>query len=133
MNDDYINGSVIEIYNDNNVTLRSTYIDHIKKGATMNKVIDPKSNIIFNVEKVKNNLIPKHFFLAEKKLIKINGAKVEVMMNKERTQYVAFVIGDQSYYVRNHSFFAGDNYVEVVKPVAPAPTVKVVKVEEVTS
>lgn len=91
----------------------------------MNKIINPKSNIIFNVEKVKNNSIPKHFFSSEKKSIKINGDKVEIMMNKERTQYVAFQIEDQAYYVRNHSFFTdGDNYVEVKKPTAPAPTPK---------
>lgn len=91
----------------------------------MNKVIDPKSNTIFNVEKVKNNSIPKHFFTSEKKTVKINGQKVEVMMNRERTQYVAFQIGDQAYYVRNHNFFDnGDTYNEVVKPTKPEPTVK---------
>lgn len=82
----------------------------------MNKVLNTKSNTLFNVEKVKNNSIPKHFFTAEKKSIKIGDLKVEVMMNKERTQYVAFQIGDQAYYVRDHAFFEGDKYVEVVKP-----------------
>jgi len=92
----------------------------------MNKVINPKSNTIFNVEKVKNNSIPKHFFAAQKKNIKINGEKVEVMMNPERTQYVAFQIGDQAYYVRNHNFFTeGSEYNEVVKPTKP----EAVKVE----
>lgn len=84
----------------------------------MNKVINKTSNVIFNVEKVKNNSIPKHFFSAEKKSIKIDGTKVDIMMNKERTQYVAFQIGDQAYYVRDHSFFEGANYVEVIKPSA---------------
>lgn len=98
--------------------------------TSINKVIDPKSNTMFNVEKVKNNSIPKHFFGAEKKTIEVAGNKVEVMMNKERTQYVAFQIGDQAYYVRNHSFFNGDKYVEVVKPAKPAPTPKPVKTEE---
>lgn len=82
----------------------------------MNKVLNTKSNTLFNVEKVKNNSIPKHFFTAEKKSVKIDGQKVEVMMNKERTQYVAFQIGDQAYYVRDHAFFEGGTYVEVKKP-----------------
>lgn len=82
----------------------------------MNKIINKTSNVIFNVEKVKNNSIPKHFFSAEKKSIKIDGVKVEVMMNKEKTQYVAFQIENQAYYVRDHSFFEGVNYVEVKKP-----------------
>ena len=56
---------------------------------------------------------------AEKRKIKIDGQSVEVMMNKERTQYVAFQIGDQAYYVRNHAFFDGDKYSEVKKPVTP--------------
>lgn len=89
----------------------------------MNKVIDPKSNTIFNVEKVKNNSIPKHFFTAEKKSVTINGEKVEVMMNKERTQYVAFQIGDQCYYVRNHTFFEGNKYVEVKKADIAPPVI----------
>jgi len=93
----------------------------------MNKVLNTKTNTLFNVEKVKNNSIPKHFFTAEKRNVKIGDLKVEVMMNKERTQYVAFQIGDQSYYVRDHSFFEGDKYVEVVKPSAA----KVEPVEEV--
>lgn len=84
----------------------------------MNKVINVKSNVLFNVEKVKNNSIPKHFFSAEKTSIKIDGMKVEVMRNKERTQYVAFQIGDQSYYVRDHSFFEGAKYAEVKKSAA---------------
>lgn len=92
----------------------------------MNKIINTASNMIFNVEKVKNNSIPKHFFTAEKKSIKIDGQKVEVMMNKEKTQYVAFAIGEQAYYVRNHTFFEGDKYVEVKKPV----TAEVVKITE---
>lgn len=93
----------------------------------MNKVIDPKTNVIFNVEKVKNNSIPKHFFSSEKKTIMVGSLKVEVMMNKERTQYVAFQIDDQAYYVRNHTFFEGNKYVEVKKATQP---VKVeVKVE----
>lgn len=82
----------------------------------MNKLINKVSNTLFNVEKVKNNSIPKHFFTAEKKSVKIDGQKVEVMMNKERTQYVAFQIGDQAYYVRDHAFFEGNSYVEVKKP-----------------
>lgn len=83
----------------------------------MNKVIDPKTNVLFNVEKVKNNSIPKHFFTAEKKTVTIGSHKVEVMMNKERTQYVAFQIGDQAYYVRDHAFFDGTKYSEVQRPV----------------
>ena len=82
----------------------------------MQKVLNTKTNTLFNVEKVKNNSIPKHFFSSEKRNIKIGNMKVEVMMNKERTQYIAFQIEDQAYYVRDHSFFEGDKYVEVVKP-----------------
>jgi hypothetical protein len=100
---------------------------------SINKVIDPKTNVVYNVEKVKNNSIPKHFFSAEKKSIEIAGHKVEVMMNKERTQYVAFAIGDQSYYVRNHNFFEGAKYVEVVKPTPAAKVEKKEVVEEVKS
>lgn len=84
----------------------------------MNKIVNKSTNVIFNVEKVKNNSIPKHFFSAAKKVVKINGNKVEIMMNAERTQYVAFQIEDQAYYVRDHSFFEGSTYVEVVKPTA---------------
>jgi hypothetical protein len=95
----------------------------------MNKIIDPKTNVVYNVEKVKNNSIPKHFFSAEKKQITIGNNKVEIMMNKDRTQYVAFQIGDQAYYVRNHSFFTdGSKYNEVVKAAQP-----VKKVEEAKS
>ena len=79
------------------------------------KYIDKKSNVIYNVEKVKNNSIPKHFFSSDKKKVTIDGTKVEVMMNKERTQYIAFQIGDQAYYVRDHKFFEGSTYVEVKK------------------
>ena len=82
----------------------------------LNKVLNTKTNTLFNVEKVKNNSIPKHFFTAKKRSIKIGELKVEVMMNAERTQYVAFQIEDQAYYVRDHSFFEGDKYVEVAKP-----------------
>ena len=95
----------------------------------MNKVINTKSTVIYNVEKVKNNSIPKHFFSAEKKTIVIDGAKVEVMMNKERTQYVAFQIGDQAYYVRNHNFFTdpANKYAEVKKPAATVEVVEEAK------
>lgn len=95
----------------------------------MNKVINPKSNEIFNVEKVKNNSIPKHFFSAAKKQITIGDRKVEVMMNAERTQYVAFQIDDQAYYVRNHNFFEGSKYVEVKKAEAAKPVEKTEAVE----
>lgn len=71
----------------------------------MNKIKTVKSGTIFNVEKVKNNKIPTHFFSAEKTTKVIDGEKVEVMINRERSQYVAFVIGTQSYYVRDHKFF----------------------------
>ena len=86
----------------------------------MNKVLNTKSNTIFSVEKVKNNSIPKHFLTAEKRNVKIGDMKVEVMINRERTQYVAFQVGDQAYYVRDHSFFDGDKYVEVMKPTKTA-------------
>lgn len=90
----------------------------------MNKVINRKSNELFNVEKVKNNSIPKHFFTAKKKSIKIDGVKVEIMMNAERTQYIAFQIEDQAYYVRNHNFFEGSEYAEVKKPAAKVEATK---------
>lgn len=92
----------------------------------MNKVICTKSNVLFNVEKVKNNSIPKHFFTAKKRTIKIGDLKVEVMMNADRTQYVAFAVVEsdvdgqpftQAYYVRDHAFFEGNTYAEVKKPI----------------
>lgn len=101
--------------------------------SSINKVIDPKTNVVYNVEKVKNNAIPKHFASAEKKTIEVAGVKTEVMMNKERTQYVAFQIGDQAYYVRNHNFFEGTKYNEVVKPTPTAKVEKTVVTEEATA
>jgi hypothetical protein len=94
---------------------------------SISKVIDPKTNMLFNVEKVKNNSVPKHFYSAEKKTMTVAGHKVTVMMNKERTQYVAFEIGEQAYYVRDHAFFDGSTYNEVKK------AVKVIKAADVES
>lgn len=103
---------------------------------SITKLIDPKRNKTFNVEKVKLNKAPRHFFdedITVKKMT-IDGQPLDVRMRKERTQYVLFQRqegeGDkaftQSYYVRDHDFFASDEVVKYVKPAA-APQQPVVE------
>src|SRR5436305_592951 len=108
----------------------------------LTKLIDPKSNKTFNVEKVKLNKAPRHFFdedITVKKMT-IDGQQLDVRMRKERTQYVLFQRQEidsktkaaytQSYYVRDHSFFEVDKVVKYVKPQpapAAAPVVEVVE------
>jgi len=88
----------------------------------MNKVKCTKSNTIFNVEKVKNNSIPLHFFLSKDvKVMLINGEKITVMRNADRTQYVAFQIGEQAYYVRDHKFLEVDKCESYSKPKVEKP------------
>lgn len=83
----------------------------------MNKLKDTKTGNIFNVEKVKNNSIPLHFFLSKDvKVMLIDGEKVTVMRNTERTQYVAFKIGEQCYYVRDHKFLEVKECETFIKP-----------------
>ena len=64
----------------------------------------------------------------DKKTLTINGEKVVVGRNKERSEYCAFTQGDQSFYIRDHSFIdAGTNFVTFVKPEKPKPEPKVKK------
>jgi hypothetical protein len=99
----------------------------------LNKIIDVTSNKTYNVEKVKLNKLPRHFedVDRENKIISVNGKKVKLLINRERTQYVAFSMREsndkgveytQNYYVRDHSFF---DEVTKVKSV-----IKATKVEE---
>lgn len=92
---------------------------------SLTKLIN-ESNVVYNVEKVKLNKMPRHFFDAdrENKTMSINGKKVKVMINRERTQYVGFQMVErdsdgneytQSYYVRDHKFFDNDKVKSVVK------------------
>lgn len=94
----------------------------------MNKIKSTKSNEIFNVEKVKNNKLPVHFLSSESRNMSIDGQKVKVMINRERSQYVAFQIDGQSYYVRNHKFFDStekfESYVKPVSEKSKQPTMK---------
>ena len=101
---------------------------------------------VYNVEKVKSNKAPRHFFDAERehKTMLINGKETRVAINRDRTQYVLFQVVEpkadnpnfvQSYYVRDHKFFdessEASNY---KKPSAegqpPAQPVEQPKVEE---
>lgn len=86
-----------------------------------------ESNVVFNVEKVKANKAPRHFFDAdrESKDMLINGKKTRVAINRDRTQYVLFQVVEpkpdnpqfiQSYYVRDHKFFDNDKVKSYVKP-----------------
>ena len=85
-----------------------------------------EAGVVYNVEQVRHNKLPRHFFDTdrENKLMSINGKKVKVMINRERTQYVGFQLQEkksdgteytQSYYVRDHSFFDNDKLISVVK------------------
>lgn len=105
----------------------------MNKLVTIDNVNDPK---VYNVEKVKLNKLPRHFNDEdrENKTMLINGKEVKVMINRERTQYVAFSIAEptkdnpkfvQHYYVRDHSFFDNDKVKTYTKPVAVKPETKV--------
>lgn len=91
---------------------------------------DPKAEVTtFYVEKCKNNSIPKHFMADEnkdKKTLTINGVKVTVARNKERSEYTAFCTGDgetkECFYVRNHAFL--DHATEFVTYDKPKPVKK---------
>ena len=81
------------------------------------KVISPATKQIFNIEKVKNNQLPLHFQLTKDvKTILVDGKKVKFMRNVDRTQYVAFTIGEQNYYIRDHSVMDATNLTTYVKP-----------------
>ncbi|MGB4825049.1 MAG: hypothetical protein WBP82_09125 [Leuconostoc mesenteroides] len=83
----------------------------------MNKLKSNKSATIFNVEKVKNNKLPAHFLSAESRDITIDGQKTKVMINRDRSQYVAFQIDGQAYYIRDHKFFdTKESFESYVKP-----------------
>jgi hypothetical protein len=101
---------------------------------------------VYNVEKVKSNKAPRHFFDAEReaKLMVINGKETRVAINRDRTQYVLFQVVEpkadnptfvQSYYVRDHKFFdetsEAKNFVKPSSQPAEQPKVEEVKVEEV--
>lgn len=92
----------------------------------MNK-IQNENGTVYNVEKVKSNKAPRHFFDAERenKVMKINGKDIKVMINRDRTQYVLFQMVEpkpdnpnfiQSYYVRDHKFFDSNEVKTYVKP-----------------
>jgi hypothetical protein len=94
---------------------------------------DPKAEVkTFYVEKCKGNTIPKHFMAEDnkdKKVLTINGDKVTVARNKERSEYCAFCTGtaeaQQCFYVRDHTFIDhATNYVTFEKPVKPKPEPK---------
>lgn len=94
-------------------------IDNNNSSATVSftKVIDPKSNKIFNVEKVKNQKIPDHFLATkDKKTILVNGEKVTFMRNIDRTQYVAFEMNNVKYYIRDHSILDVKELKSYTKP-----------------
>ena len=101
----------------------------VSKSDAAKLAADPKAEGVktFYVEKAKGNTIPKHFTSEENKDQKemiINGAKVMVSRNKERSEYVAFKTGEgetaQAYYIRDHSFLeAGPEFVTYEKPKAP--------------
>ncbi len=97
---------------------------------------DPKAEVrTFYVEKAKGNTVPKHFMAEDnpdKKEVTINGEKVMIGRNKERSEYVAFQTGtgdaQQSYYVRDHAFMdSGNEFVTYERP-KPEPKPKKEKV-----
>lgn len=95
--------------------------------STFTKLIDPKSNKVYNVEKVKNQKIPDHFFASKDvKTILVNGQKIKFMRNVDRTQYVAFQVGDVKYYIRDHKCMDAAKLDTYIKPKAEkkAPSVK---------
>lgn len=110
----------------------------------MNKLvtIDNKENpVVYNVEKVKLNKLPRHFGDEdrENKQMTIDGKKVKVMINRERTQYVAFSLNEptkdnpkfiQHYYVRDHKFFDANEVKTYIKPKAETKPAEEVKAEE---
>lgn len=88
---------------------------------------------VYNVEKVKLNKLPRHFNDEdrENKMMSIDGRQIKVMINRDRTQYVAFSIVRptkdnpnfvQHYYVRDHRFFSEDDVVTYIKPKAEVTT-----------
>ena len=99
-----------------------------------------EANVTFNVEKVKANKAPRHFFDAdrESKDMTINGKKVRVAINRDRTQYVLFQVVEpkpdnpkfiQSYYVRDHKFFDSTEVKSYVKPAADQQVLKATEPE----
>lgn len=100
---------------------------------------------VYNVEKVKSNKAPRHFFDADRehKMMLINGKETRVAINRDRTQYVLFQVVEpkadnpafvQSYYVRDHKFFdetsEAKNFVKPSSQPAEQPKVEEVKVDE---
>ena len=103
----------------------------------LNKIVD-ENNVVYNVEKVRHNKLPRHFFDSdrENKQMIINGKKVKVMINRERTQYVGFQMTEtksdgtefvQNYYVRDHKFFDNANKLNTVVKAQPEANVKEAK------
>ncbi|MGB4825054.1 MAG: hypothetical protein WBP82_09150 [Leuconostoc mesenteroides] len=86
---------------------------------SFNKLKCQSTGAIFNVEKIKNNKIPSHFFASpDFKTIEINGQKFKAMRNVTHTEYVAFQIDGQAYYVRSHKFIDQVKYTTYEKPKA---------------
>lgn len=88
---------------------------------------EPKT---FYVEKAKGNSVPSHFTKEENKdnkKITVNGEKTTLYRSKERSEYVAFTLGEgdakQAYYVRDHSMLDSEdtNFVTYEKPVREKP------------
>ncbi len=118
----------VKMKNENNVTVvESTEVNKMNKLS----VVGSTPAVIFNVEKVKLNKLPRRFELEgdhrKVKQMTINGKKVNVMIRPDETEYVAFSLTEktkdnidfvQHYYVRNHKFFEYDKVVTYTKPVA---------------
>lgn len=99
----------------------------IKKALAAKPATNTQENS-FYVEKARGNVIPKHFFEAKKAKVTIDGKSVELMMNAERSAYVAFMLGKDACYVKDHAFFAsGAVYETFVKPVKEKPEKKKAK------
>lgn len=91
----------------------------------MNKLNVTNSTVVFNVEKIKNQKVPDHFFASkDAKSINVNGVKVKFMRNAERTQYVAFEIDEVKYYIRDHSVMNHKSLQTFIKPVKEIPVKK---------
>jgi hypothetical protein len=98
-----------------------------------------ESGVVYNVEKVKANKAPRHFFDSdrESKDMLINGKTTRVAINRDRTQYVLFQVVEpksdnptfvQSYYVRDHKFFDSTSEAKnFVKPSTDQPVEKPVE------
>lgn len=97
-----------------------TDADKVPATVKQGEKVDVKT---YYVEKAKGNVLPKHFLSEENKdktNIVINGENVSVMRNVARSEYCGFQLGDQCYYVRDHSFVENPEYVTFAKPAKEA-------------